>query len=209
MKKMILTIIGIIGFGLAYVHAQDESHESVKLSWGLKAETNMSNFILSGLSGAKSKMNTGATLGGFIGYNVSKHFSLQGEIIYHFKTSDFIYDGQKSAYEYWGMEIPVYAMLRWDFRRGGRFYMGGGPYSEFGFDARLKKAGETTNLYDNAAMNDSNSGFGITAGYEFACGIQINAGYKISITNILDANSSSVTLLPAAVSLGLGYRFGK
>lgn len=58
-------------------------------------------------------------------------------------------------------------------------------------------------------MKDSDTGFGVKVGYEFASGLQINASYKASVTNIMDANSSDVKMYPQYVSLGIAYRFGK
>ena len=58
-------------------------------------------------------------------------------------------------------------------------------------------------------MRDANTGFGIKVGYEFVSGLQINATYKVSVTNQLDANSSEVKIHPHVASLGIAYRFGK
>ncbi|MDR3339033.1 MAG: PorT family protein [Candidatus Symbiothrix sp.] len=211
MKRAVLAIAVIIGISLAQVNAQNDIPNAAKITGGLKAETNLSNFILSGMSDAKSKMNFGATFGGFLNLDVSKYFAIQGELLYHYKSSDLVRNGIKSEYQYWGIEIPIYAMFQWKTNENRRAYIGIGPYTEFGFSAKMRRDGETIDLYekDKSAMLDSNSGFGVIVGYEFARRIQINAGYKISITNILDGNSSSVTLLPAAISLGIGYRFGK
>jgi len=42
-----------------------------------------------------------------------------------------------------------------------------------------------------------------------ACGLKLNATYKASVTNLLDANSNTVKMYPHAVSVGVAYRFGK
>lgn len=207
-RKVVFMIFFIV-IGLPCLNAQDQVREEEKVTWGIKAEANMSNFLVSGLSGSESKMKLGFTAGGFLNYNITEHFALQGELIYHYKSSDFLYDGQNNVYQYWGMEIPIYAMIYQKLSHGGRIYAGVGPYAEFGFSAELKQDGKKRNLYDDAAMNDFNSGFGIIVGYELPSQFQINAGYKVSVTNILDTNSSSATFLPVAVSLGIGYRFGK
>jgi hypothetical protein len=203
MKRAVLTIAAIIGINLAHINAQNDE----AITGGLKAESNLSNFILSGISDVKSKMNFGATFGGFLNLDVSNYFALQGELLYHYKSSDLVRNDIKNKYQYWGIEIPIYVMFQWKTNENRRAYIGIG----FGFSTKMRREGETIDLYEKEefAMFDSNFGFGIIIGYEFACRIQINTGYKISVTNILDDNSGSITLRPAAISLGIGYRFGK
>jgi hypothetical protein len=207
----------MVGVSLPQSFAQSEARKEVKVTGGVKAEANMSNFIFSGMSGAKSKMNVGATVGGFLSLDISEHFAIRGELLYHYKSSDFIRDNTKSEYQYWGMEVPLYAIFQQRNNRGGQYYIGFGSYTEFGLSAKIRRDGETIVLYEKdgdvttgiAAMYDSNSGFGLIVGYEFACRMQVNAGYKISITNVLDDDSHSDVLLPVAISLGVGFRFGK
>ena len=213
MKKTLLTVTLI---GTVFVmSAQDKPQKTVKTTGGVKIETNFSNFLVSGVSGAKSTIKTGTTLGGFLRWDATKCFFIQGELLFHYKTSDFVFNHVKSEFRYAGVEIPIYAVWNWRFKEDELFYVGIGPHSEFGFAAQMKRNGEKINLYEKddetelSAMKDFNSGFGIIIGYEFAYGIQISACYKISITNVLDANSSEATVLPQAISLGVAYRFGK
>lgn len=214
MKKILLIIFLIIN-AIRPAFPQENGSKNTKTTGGIKAEATLTNFLLSGVGNAESNMKTGATLGGFLQWDASKHFALQAGLLFNYKSSDFISDGVKSEFQYAGAEIPVYAIWYWKFRNDNRFYFGIGPYSEFGFGAQIKRNGEKINLYKKdeatelSAMSDFNSGFGLMAGYEFVGGLQFNAGYKLSITNILDANSSTATLLPHAISLGVGYRFGK
>lgn len=208
-RKLILTVIVLFSIGLSYAKAQQSHSSQVKTTWGLKAEANISNFYLSGIPDAKSKMNAGFAAGGFLNFDFTKHFALQGALLFNNKTSDFELNGQSGKYSYWGVEIPIYAVVKWDLPNQGRIYAGAGPYTEFGFSANLKNQDGKRDLYDHAAMKDNNTGFGLMLGYEFPTGIQINAGYKVSVTNIIDANSSKATLLPSTLTLGVGYRFGK
>jgi len=214
MEKKLLIILSLIGITFISI-SQENSKQHIKTTGGLKLEVNLSNFYVSGLSGAKSEMRPGATFGGFMRWDVSKLFALQGELLYHYKSSNFIWDNVKREFQYIGMEIPIYAIFKWNLCDGQHLYVGIGPYAEFGFSAKIKKEGKKIDLYEKdeatelSTMTDFNSGFGIILGYEFDCNVQVNVGYKISITNILDANSTSITLLPGAISLGIGYRFGK
>jgi len=217
MKKNLSILIFIFIVGFAKTNAQEsKKHQiNIKTTWGIKAEANVSNFFISGTSVIDSKMKLGFTAGAFLNLEFTGHFALQGELIYHYKSSKFDREDIKGKYQYWGMEIPVYAIYQWKLRKGNRFYMGIGPYAEFGFSAELKRGSEKIDLYKKgqisgseiSAMKDSNVGFGIIIGYEFANGIQLNSSYKIGMTDILDANSNSVSLQPNTISLGIGYRF--
>ena len=57
-------------------------------------------------------------------------------------------------------------------------------------------------------LRDSNTGFAVELGYELTCGLQLNATYKASVTNLLDANSNTVKMHPHAVSVGVAWCFG-
>ena len=136
-------------------------------------------------------------------------------MLVHCKNSEFEWNTQKGDFSYWGIEIPIYAMYHYVFPKGNRLYIGAGPYTEFGFDARFKHEGIKTDLYQKdgntglPVLQESNTGFGIKIGYEFVSGFQINGSYKASISNLLDANSSRIKMHPYAISLGVAYRFGK
>ena len=113
------------------------------------------------------------------------------------------------GYQSWGVEVPMYSVVGWDIKDKSRLYMVLCPYTEFGFRAKMKENGQSIDLYKDAAVKESHNGFGVIAGYEFTSGIHISAGYKVSVTNLVDANSNTITLLPASIRLGIGYRFGK
>ncbi|MFV0469421.1 MAG: porin family protein [Dysgonomonas sp.] len=216
MKKMILIVIAIMEVSISYLQGQDNKNQQIqalKPSWGLKAEANMSNFFISGTSILDSKVKIGGTFGGFLHLELTDHFVLQGELLYHYKTSKLNRDDLNGDFRYWGMEIPIYAIYQKKIGGGKRIYTGIGLYSEFGLSANLYRNGEKINLYekdqstDISTMRDNNIGFGFIGGYEFANGVQINLGYKIGVTNILDANSYSFSLLPSTISMGIGYHF--
>jgi hypothetical protein len=212
MNKKII-IIAIFTAGFFPLHAQNQS--STLTTWGLTAGTNLSSFIISGTSDVSSKMKSGVSLGGFVNFECTNHLALQTGLTFQHKTSGIDRNDLPGKFQYWGVEIPVFAVYQYKFQNGGRTCVGLGPYAEFGFDARLKRNGEKIDLYEKnretelSAMKDSDLGFGMMFGYEFPCGIQINAGYKLGVVNILDANSSAFKMLPQTVSLGIGYHFGK
>ena len=58
-------------------------------------------------------------------------------------------------------------------------------------------------------MKDSDTGFAFKLGYEFASGLQLNAAYKMSMTDVADANNGVAELRPLSFSFGIAYRWGK
>lgn len=192
-----------------------ENKQKIVFTGGALLETNLSGFLHSGVENGNSVMKPGFSIGGFLNLGIMRSFSVQGEMLFHYKNSKFEWNNQKGDFTYWGMEIPVYAMYHHVFQKGNRLQIGIGPYTEFGFDAKFKQGEKKADLYEKdgstglAALQDSNSGFGVKIGYEFVSGFQINASYKASISNLLDANSSQTKMHPHAVSVGVAYRFGK
>ena len=194
---------------------EGKQNKKIEISGGVLVESNYSSFVHSGIGGGKSVMKPGVTTGGFLNLGISKHFSIQPELLLHYKESEFDRNNQNGIYRYWGMEIPIYAMYHTKLNNGHRIHIGIGPYTEYGLDASLKREGEKIDLYEKntesgtPVMRDSNSGFGIINSYEFPFGLLINVSYKISISNLLDANESSAALHPQTFSLGFAYCFRK
>lgn len=192
-----------------------EDKQNIVFTGGALLETNISGFLHSGVENGNSIMKPGFSIGGFLNLGIIQPFSVQGEMLFHYKSSKFEWNNQKGNFTYWGMEISIYAMYHYTFRKGNRLHIGIGPYTEFGFDAKFKHGGKSADLYEKngstglAVLQDSNSGFGVKIGYEFVSGFQINASYKASVSNQLDANSSQIKMHPHAISIGVAYRFGK
>jgi len=207
MKKIILSLAVICGLGLNQVNAQN-------VSFGVKAEANVSNFILSDMAGMKSNMGVGGTVGGFSKIGISENFAVQPELLVHFKTSEMKTEatGAKLDYQYFGVEIPVYAVGQMNLG-SGKGFIGIGPYAGFGIDARYKMTGaDDIDLYKEyngakSAMQRWDFGAGVMLGYEFSNRIQINASYKMGFMNALNADKDNATMRNQTVSLGIGYRF--
>ena len=212
MQKKLLIIV-VMSIVTSVVSAQQKERTTLT-TWGLKMEVNMSDFIITKESDLNAEMRMGGTFGGFVSIALSKPFALQGELLYHYKASQLDSLGKQGDYHYWGMEIPFYIVYRWKFIRDNVAHVGFGPFAEFGLSSTLKRGNQTIDLYGKndktevSAMNDFNSGFGMMLGYELENGLQVNAGYKISVTNILDKNRNLLfEMYPHTVSLGVAYRF--
>ena len=90
--------------------------------------------------------------------------------------------------------------MQWKINKDAKLYIGAGPSIELGLMAKYKIDGaENINLYkkdpitDKAAMTQLSMGMASIIGYEFANGIQINAGYRFGVTDVLDAGKDQAT----------------
>jgi opacity protein-like surface antigen len=169
---------------------------------------NLSNYILTDLDDTESKLNAGASLGGFMKWDITDNFALQPELLFHYKNADMESNDFDGNYEYWGVEIPVYALGQWSLGNG-RLYAGAGPYLGLGFSNRSYPGDR--DLYeefdDESAMRRWDFGAGVQVGYEFACRVQVNAGYKIGLLDVMDAGRDDASMNTSTLSVGIGYRF--
>jgi len=204
MKKIVLSLGLMLSITLMAINT------NAQISGGIKAEANMSNFILSDMDNVESKLGFGASLGGFARFDFSENFALQPELLFHFKSSTTEIGSIENDYRFWGAEIPVYALGKWNMGNG-KCYVGLGPYVGLGFSAKYDNLDldlyEKDDITDKSALQRFDFGFGAMLGYEFGNGIQINAGYKIGIIDALDAGKDDANMLPQTISLGIGYRF--
>jgi hypothetical protein len=202
MKKIILSLAIVFGLGVVQMNAQ-------RVSFGVKADANMSSFILSDLDGMESKIGFGANLGGFMKYDFCEHFAIQPELLFNFRSSELKGEGEKDNFHYWGMELPVYALSQWNTVDGGRIFAGVGPYVGLGLSAKMDRA--DIDVYekfeDESFLRRFDFGFGALFGLELSNRMQINASYKIGILNMMDESRDYGKMFPHAFSLGVGYRF--
>lgn len=203
MKKMFLLGLSILmTTGLVTVNAQ------TPINYGVKAEANMSNFLLSDLDNQSSTMKLGPTLGGFMNIGVHENFSIQPEVMLFYRQSKMETGSVKDDFRQWGMQVPVY-FLGQTYTNSGKFYAGVGPYLGLGFDAKYKDADKDLYKKVNGKtdMNRWDFGLGALVGYELSNGVQVNAGYQLGLIDQLDALKDDASMRNQAVSLGVGYRF--
>ena len=178
---------------------------------GLMMNANMSNFIiLNAGRKASSYMRIGGELGAFIDFTVTKHFAIQG--------SRFAIDDTRKLMWSFGMDIPVFFLGRFGNMEKGYLQFGGGPYTHFTFASNVpdKYSNDlATVVVENtdAVLHDNHSGLCATIGYEFPIGIQINANYLVSLSDILSYRKQTVntsptgSMYPQRLSLGIAYRW--
>jgi hypothetical protein len=207
-KSILLTVSTSIIFCNNALNAQD-------ILGGIKVDVNMSNFILSDMDWMKSKLGLGLTVGGYTKLEFTEFFGLQPEILLHYKTStvEETKSDNKRDFQYFGIEIPLYAVGQTNLWNGKGF-IGVGPYIGFGIDARYKSDGmDDIDLYkeynnQKSEMQRLDFGVGIMLGYEISKNrLQILATYKTGVIDALNANKDNSTMLNQTFSLGLGYRF--
>jgi len=187
------------------------THTYMSASFGVKANANMSNFIIRDMDDFQSNMGFGFSTGIFLKLE-SNHFALQYELLLHYKTSEMENEvGQmKTDYKFWGLELPIYFMGQIN-TGSGKIFIGGGPYVSVGIDAiqspgsiDLYRKDKTT---DKSIMHRWDFGLGAITGYEFRNGISINCGYQIGLINSLSAQKNDMTMKNQTVSFGIGYKF--
>lgn len=201
------------------------------VSGGLLANANMSNFIITrNHKPMSSYMHVGGEFGGFMDFRITKHFSIQPQVIFtahqnHFAATD-------TANHLWsfGMDIPVYFLGRFGNMEKGYIQFGGGIFTHFTFASNVRN--KYKNVDESAAvtppvtptdthdysklysLHDNHFGVAVTVGYEFPIGIQINAHYKVSLSDIAGfykeykgQEIADALIYPQSVSLGIGYRW--
>ena len=198
------------------------------VSGGLFAGPNISNFIITRDHHTMSSyMKIGAELGGFIDFRISKHFSIQPQVIFTAQQNYFAATDTANTLWSFGAEIPVYFLGRFGNMQKGYIQFGGGLFTHFTFASNVKdkyknwddptsvKPTTDPNNYSRLySLHDNHFGICVTVGYEFPIGIQINAHYKISISDIAGfykemkgQEVADALIYPQSVSLGVGYRW--
>ena len=209
-KAMFVETETTTNVGGVYTRSFTETHSEV--AFGIKADANLFGFLQNSKE-ISNDMKFGGSFGGFMKIVFSKGFVMQPELNIHYKTSTMtdIVSGTKQDYQYWGIEIPFYYMGQFKLGKGNG-YAGLAPYFGIGLSAKYKtNEGNDINLYkkdttiEKSQMKRCDFGFAAQVGYEFRCGIQINAAYKIGVINASKVDGFS--MYPQTVSLGLGYKF--
>ena len=179
-------------------------------SFGLKANANMSHFIIRDMDDYQSNMKLGCSTGIFVKLE-SNHFALQYELLLHYKTSEMENEVEQTKTEYkcWSLILPIYFMGQIN-TGSGKIFIGAGPYVSVGLDATqspgsidLYRKDQTAN---KSIMQRWDFGLGAIAGYEFSNGISINAGYQVGLINALSAEKNDMTMKNQTVCLGIGYK---
>ncbi len=217
--KILLLAIAFMMAIPATAQTENETKASV-VNWGLKMQANASNIVLHHVyEDLHSNMNLGGELGAFIDFNISEHFLIQFNWIGFAEHTNLVNNDLRDQLWTLGIEIPIYALARFGSEKTGYIYFGGGPFTEFSLHGIMDGDSGKMNPYKHVvgvndqgeeefALSDNHSGLGIYIGYELPCGLQFNASYQHSISDILAfKHQSPMNARPQKLVLGVGWRF--
>jgi hypothetical protein len=205
------------------------------VSGGLLIGTNMSNFFITRDHHMMSSyMRVGGELGGFLDFRITKHFAIQPQVIFTAHQNQF--GAADSTNHLWsfGVDVPIFFLGRYGNMEKGYVQFGGGLFTHFTFASNI--AGTYKNVDESAEQSKPtlsevtepqqydysrlyelhNNHFGVClmVGYEFKFGMQINAQYKFSFSDIAGfykekkgEKVADALIYPQSVSLNIGYRW--
>jgi len=193
------------------------------VSGGVKVQANMTHLWAHNVPGGiKTTPHFSGDIGGFIDFNISNRFFIQFNLLVTGERCIVLDAGNRSPLQAIGVEIPVYLLGRFGNPQKGYFYFGGGPYTEFVIWGRMKGDDGPFNPYhhivgtddstgeDILALSDNHSGLGVYLGYEFPFGLQINASYQYSFSDIFAfQHDKGMSLHPQKAMVGFAWRFGR
>ena len=200
------------------------------VSGGLLAGVNMSNFIITrNHKPMSSYMRVGGELGGFIDFSITKNFAIQPQVIFTAHQNYFAATDTTNRLWSFGVDIPIYFLGRFGNLEKGYIQFGGGIFTHFTFASNVANKyrpydpssvgtyNPKSDGYDYSRLYQlHNNHFGVClmVGYEFSFGMQINASYKVSLSDIAGFYSemkgsevANALIYPQSASLTFGYRW--
>ena len=209
-----------------------------KVTGGVIVGGNFSDFIIKQYGGhsINSYLRAGLEFGGFLDFTVTKHFSIQGQVLITVEQNRFQADTIFNDHMWnFGVEVPVYFMGRFGNTTHGWVQFGAGPYTHFtiasnigekwensspGKSPESQERQEIENKYiDLYKLHGNHFGVAVMVGYEFPFGLQLSASYKISLSDIATFYSNNkgkiteggeklvdASLYPQRLSVNVGYR---
>lgn len=203
---------------------------------GLFGGANVSNFIITrNHVSMHSHMRVGGELGGFLDFSITQHFAIQPQVLLTAHQNYFAETDTTNRLWSFGAEIPIYFLGRFGNMEKGYIQFGGGLFTHFTWLSNVKdkyqnieETPTTSSSPHNTVVADThdysrlyalhNNHFGICAivGYEFSFGMQINATYKVSFSDIATfykefegQEVADALIYPQSISLTIGYRWRK
>ncbi len=211
-----------------FIDSLDQENLPRLVSGGVLAGVNISNFIITRDHNTMSSyMRIGGELGGFMDFRITKHFSIQPQVIFTAQQNYFSSTDTTNTLWSFGAEIPVYFLGRFGNMEKGYVQFGGGIFTHFTFASNIKDKFKNwddpttvkpkTDTHDYSELyklHDNHFGICAMVGYEFRFGLQINASYRVSLSDIATfyknnkgQEIANALIYPQSVSLSLGYRW--
>ena len=210
------------------IDSLDQENLPRLVSGGVLTGVNISNFIITRDHNTMSSyMRIGGELGGFMDFRITKHFSIQPQVIFTAQQNYFSSTDTTNTLWSFGAEIPVYFLGRFGNMEKGYVQFGGGIFTHFTFASNIKDKFKNwddpttvkpkTDTHDYSELyklHDNHFGICAMVGYEFRFGLQINASYRVSLSDIATfyknnkgQEIANALIYPQSVSLSLGYRW--
>ena len=210
------------------IDSLDQENLPRLVSGGVLAGVNISNFIITRDHNTMSSyMRIGGELGGFMDFRITKHFSIHPQVIFTAQQNYFSSTDTTNTLWSFGAEIPVYFLGRFGNMEKGYVQFGGGIFTHFTFASNIKDKFKNwddpttvkpkTDTHDYSELyklHDNHFGICAMVGYEFRFGLQINASYRVSLSDIATfyknnkgQEIANALIYPQSVSLSLGYRW--
>lgn len=200
------------------------------VSGGVFGGGNVSNFIITrNHQPMSSYMRIGAEVGGFLDFALTKHFSIQPQVILTAHQNYFAATDTTNRLWSFGVDIPIYFLGRFGNMEQGYIQFGGGLFTHFTYLSNIKDKYSNvdesevvipttpTESFDYSRLYQlHNNHFGVCllVGYESPFGMIINASYKVSLSDIAGFYSekkgdpvADALIYPQSVSLSIGYRW--
>lgn len=199
MKKLFILILAV-WFSVFASYSQSQSLTTT----GIKTAVNLSGYSFRNIEHVGCCMKTGMSFGGLINFKMTEHFSLQTELSLSYKVSEFNNQetNRLSNYEHFSIEIPVYAILKKNLKRGAIF-AGAGLYMGAGFKAGV----QDFNLYEEEVKKPVDFGTAAVIGYELRNRLHFFAGSQVGLVNLIDVGDSNAKMKLRSFSVGIGYKF--
>jgi opacity protein-like surface antigen len=173
MKKILLSAVAVMAFGVA---AQAQSEE---MKFGVKAGLNLTNFTgdFDEADGA-----TSFYVGGLVDLPVSGNFHVQPELLYSMEGAD------KASLSY--LRVPIMA----------KYYVMEGLSLQAGPEVAFKVAAEN-DLMDEATKS-IDFGIGAGVAYELPMGLFFDARYNLGLSNISESDQVDFKNTGIQIGLG-------
>jgi len=226
-KLLILTIALVCSLGadarrVSRLEADTTGLKMPVVNGGLKLQTTITGITIRNVyQSLYATPSIGGEIGGFLDFNVTRQFVIQPNLLITGEQIHLHNGNQHNNLWIFGLEVPLYLLGRWETTpRGSYVQFGGGPFVHFVLRSLMTNGDEREDVFervytiddvtgeDARVLGDNYSGIGALLTYEWWFGLQVNANFLYSISDILNyEHPASSFARPYKFSIGIGYRW--
>ena len=200
MKKLLM-LSAVVAMAMS-LHAQRVQYgikagvQSNFLSVKSKTGGNWNRTVLSGI---------GLQAGGVADIGITNHFSIQPNLLFSMKG---VRPSNNTEITLYTIDLPITFL----YKTGG-FFGGFGPNLSYGISAKQELPSGDDDLYeadggDPAEFNRFEFGVNTTLGYQFPCGVTLQANYTPGYSNLNNGNDASTIRYNTRIfAFSVGYMF--